>query len=382
MSYADIEKQYAFEVYPKRDITLVRGEGATVWDDTGKSYIDCTAGVGVASVGHANPQVARAISEQAETLITCAGIFYNDVRARLLEKLVTIAPAGLNRAFLCNSGTESMEAAIKFARHASGKSEFVCAMRGFHGRTMGALSATFKYRDKFEPLLPGFSFVPFNNIDKLRTAVGDGTAAVVLEPIQGEGGIRPADPEYMSAVQALCAERDVLLIVDEIQTGLCRTGSMFASEQFEITPDILCLAKALGGGVPIGAVLTGDRIVPAVGMHGSTFGGNPLACAAALATIDFMQEHKLDGQAREMGDYFAKQFRANQPSRVRELRQIGLMIGIELKEKATPYLMALMEKGVLALSAGPTVIRLLPPLTISRDEIDSVVSKLLKVLAN
>jgi acetylornithine/LysW-gamma-L-lysine aminotransferase len=382
MSYADIEKKFAFEVYPKRDITLIRGDGATVWDDTGKSYIDCTAGVGVANVGHANPQVARAISEQAETLITCAGIFYNDVRARLLEKLVTIAPAGLNRAFLCNSGTESMEAAIKFARHASGKSEFVCAMRGFHGRTMGALSATFKYRDKFEPLLPGFSFVPFNNIDKLRTAVGDGTAAVVLEPIQGEGGIRPADPEYMSAVQALCAERDVLLIVDEIQTGLCRTGSMFASEQFEITPDILCLAKALGGGVPIGAVLTGDRIVPAVGMHGSTFGGNPLACAAALATIDFMQEHKLDGQAREMGDYFAKQFRANQPSRVRELRQIGLMIGIELKEKATPYLMALMEKGVLALSAGPTVIRLLPPLTISRDEIDSVVSKLLKVLAN
>ena len=203
MSYADIEKRYAFEVYPKRDITLVRGEGATVWDDTGKSYIDCTAGVGVASVGHANSQVARAISEQAETLITCAGIFYNDVRARLLERLVTIAPAGLNRAFLCNSGAESMEAAIKFARHASGKSEFVCAMRGFHGRTLGALSATFKYRDKFEPLLPGFSFVPFNNIDKLRSAVGDATAAVVLEPVQGEGGVRPADPEYMSAVQAL-----------------------------------------------------------------------------------------------------------------------------------------------------------------------------------
>ncbi len=381
MSYADIEKQYAFEVYPKREITLVRGEGATVWDDTGKSYIDCTAGVGVASVGHANPQVARAISEQAKTLITCAGIFYNDARARLLERLVTIAPAGLNRAFLCNSGTESMEAAIKFARHASGKSDFVCAMRGFHGRTLGALSATFKYRDKFEPLLSGFSFVPFNNIDKLRSAVGDATAAVVLEPVQGEGGVRPADPEYMSAVQALCVERDVLLIIDEIQTGLCRTGSMFASEHYGVTPDILCLAKALGGGVPMGAVLTSGRVTPVVGMHGSTFGGNPLACAAALATIDYMQEHKLDDQAREMGDYFAKLFRANQPARVRELRQIGLMIGIELKEKATPYLMALMEEGVLALSAGPTVIRLLPPLTIRRDELDSIVSKLLKVLA-
>ena len=381
MSYADTERKYAFEVYPKRDITLVRGEGATVWDDTGKSYIDCTAGVGVASVGHANPQVARAISEQAETLITCAGIFYNDVRARLLERLVTIAPAGLNRAFLCNSGTESMEAAIKFARHASGKSEFVCAMRGFHGRTLGALSATFKYRDKFEPLLPGFSFVPFNNIDRLRSAVGDTTAAVVLEPVQGEGGVRPADPEYMSAVQALCTERDVLLVIDEIQTGLCRTGSMFASEHYGVTPDILCLAKALGGGVPMGAVLTSDRISAVVGMHGSTFGGNPLACAAALATIDYMQAHKLDDQARELGDYFAKLFRANQPDRVRELRQIGLMIGIELKEKATPYLMALMEEGVLALSAGPTVIRLLPPLTISRGELDTVISKLLKVLA-
>ena len=380
MSYADIEKKFAFELYPKRDITLVRGQGATVWDDTGKSYIDCTAGVGVANVGHANPQVAKAISDQAETLITCAGIFYNDTRARLLEKLVSIAPSGLTRAFLCNSGTESMEAAIKFARHASGKSEFVCAMRGFHGRTMGALSATFKYRDQFEPLLPGFSFVPFNNIDKLRNTVSDTTAAVVLEPVQGEGGVRPADPEYMSAVQALCTERDVLLIVDEIQTGLCRTGSMFASEYFEITPDILCLAKALGGGVPIGAVLTSDRITPAVGMHGSTFGGNPLACAAALATIDYMQENELADRAREMGNYFAEQFRENQPAKVRELRQIGLMIGIELKEKATPYLMALMEEGVLALSAGPTVIRLLPPLTITREELDSVNAKLLQVL--
>ena len=382
MSDADTERRFAFEVYPKRDVTLVRGEGVTVWDDEGKSYIDCTAGVGVANVGHANPDIAKAISHQAETLTTCAGIFYNDTRARLLEKLVGIAPAGLTRAFLCNSGTESMEAAIKFARHASGKSEFVCAMRGFHGRTMGALSASFKYRDQFEPLLPGFSFVPFNKIDKLRDAVGESTAAVVLEPVQGEGGVRPADRDYMSNVQALCSERDVLLIIDEVQTGLGRTGTLFASEQYAISPDILCLAKALGGGVPIGAVLTSDRITPVVGMHGSTFGGNPLACAAALATIDFLQKNKLDDHAREMGRYFAERFRASQPDKVRELRQIGLMIGIELKEKATPHLMALMEEGVLALSAGPTVIRLLPPLTISRNELDSVLEKLLRVLAN
>ncbi len=381
MSYADTERKFAFEVYPKRDLTLVRGEGVMVWDDEGKSYIDCTAGVGVANVGHANPQVAKAIGDQAKTLITCAGIFYNDTRARLLETLVSIAPAGITRAFLCNSGTESMEAAIKFARHASGKSEFVCAMRGFHGRTMGALSATFKYRDQFEPLLPGFSFVPFNNIDKLRDAVGEATAAVILEPVQGEGGVRPAERDYMSAVQALCAERGVLLVIDEIQTGLGRTGTLFASEQFDISPDILCLAKALGGGVPMGAVLTSDRITPVVGMHGSTFGGNPLACAAALASIDFLQENKLHDHAREMGAYFADRFRASQPDNVRELRQIGLMIGIELKEKATAYLLALMGEGVLALSAGATVIRLLPPLTITRDELDSVIGKLLQVLS-
>jgi acetylornithine/LysW-gamma-L-lysine aminotransferase len=380
MNYANIEKKFAFEVYPKRELTLVRGLGATVWDDAGKSYIDCTAGVGVASVGHANPQVAKAISDQASTLITCGGIFYNDKRARLLEKLIAIAPPGITRAFLCNSGTESVEAAIKFARHASGKSDFVCAMRGFHGRTMGALSATFKYRDQFEPLLQGFYFVPFNNIEKLRNTVSDTTAAVVLEPVQGEGGVRPADLEYMSAVQALCDERNILLIVDEIQTGMCRTGAMFASDYFHINPDILCLAKALGGGVPIGAVLTSERVKPVVGLHGSTFGGNPLACAAALATIDFMEQHKLHDRAREMGDYFAENFRADQSIKIRELRQLGLMIGIELKEKATPYLMALMDEGVLALSAGPTVIRLLPPLTINRDEIDTVIAKLKKVL--
>ena len=381
MSYAEIEKKFAFEVYPRRDLTLVRGEGATVWDDQGKSYIDCTAGVGVANVGHANPAVAKAISDQARTLVSCAGIFYNDTRARLLERLMGIAPPGLTRAFLCNSGTESMEAAIKFARHASGKSSFVCAMRGFHGRTMGALSATFKYRDQFEPLLSGFSFVPFNNLEKLRAALGDETAAVLLEPVQGEGGVRPPHPEYLSAVQTLCRKKGVLLIVDEIQTGFCRTGTMFASEQFGLTPDILCLAKAIGGGVPMGAVLTSERIAPEVGMHGSTFGGNPLACAAALATIDFLQQNSLDVHAREMGEYFAGEFRARQPGNVRELRQIGLMIGIELKEKATPYLMALMEHGVLALSAGPTVIRLLPPLTISRDELDVVIAKLIAVLA-
>ena len=380
MSSRDIESRFGFEVYSKRDLTIVRGSNATLWDDAGKAYIDCTAGHGVANVGHANPEVAKAICEQAGRLVTCAGIFYNDVRAALLEKLVAISPANLARAFLCNSGTESMEAAIKFARHATGKTGFVCAMRGFHGRTMGALSATFKYREEFEPLLGGFTFVPYNNQDKLAAAVDERTAAVILEPVQGEGGVRPADPEYMAFAQRLCRERGVLLIVDEIQTGFCRTGTMFACEQYRLEPDLLCVAKALAGGVPMGAVLCSERVEAVAGMHGSTFGGNPLACAAALAAIEFMEKHALAEQARAKGELFERRFLEKKPARVRELRRAGLMIGIELREKATPHLLALMDEGVLALSAGPTVIRLLPPLTITEAELVEVVEKLHRVL--
>jgi acetylornithine/LysW-gamma-L-lysine aminotransferase len=377
-----LEQHYGFEVYPKRDLTIVRGEGASLWDDGGREYIDCAAGVGVANVGHAHPAVARAVAEQAATLITCPGVFYNDVRGRLMQTLVELSPARLTRAFLCNSGTEANEAAIKFARHATGRQGFVCAMRGFHGRTLGALSATHKYREQYEPLLPGFGFVPFNNLDKLDRAVDDGTAAVVLEIVQGEGGVRPGKAEYFEGVRRICDERGALLIVDEVQTGFCRTGRMFACEHFEVQPDLLCLAKAMGGGVPIGAVLAADTVPPAVGMHGSTFGGNPLACAAALATIETMQAEDLAAAARAAGERFRAGLDVSRLSRVRELRQIGLMIGIELKEKSRPYLEALMEHGVLALPAGPTVIRLLPPLVITDEQIDTVLQALHAVLAD
>jgi acetylornithine/LysW-gamma-L-lysine aminotransferase len=376
MSARELEQTYGFEVFPKRDVTIVKGEGATLWDQAGRAYIDCTAGVGVASIGHANRQVADAIAEQGRKLITCPGIFYNDTRARLLERLVSIAPAGLNRAFLCNSGTESVEAAIKFARHATGRTEFVCAMRGFHGRTLGALSATYKHRDVFEPLLQGFTFVPLNNIAKLSDAVSNTTAAVLLEVVQGEGGVRLADAEYLTAVRELCDQRGVLLIVDEVQTGFCRTGRMFACQHFGLRPDMMCVAKAMAGGIPMGAVLCGDSVQPAVGIHGSTFGGNPVACAAALATIDYMQQHDLATQAALKGTHFATRFSERLPTKVRELRYLGLMIGIELKTKAQPYLIALMERGVLALQAGPTVIRLLPPLVISLAELDAVADAL------
>ena len=375
-----IEQRYAFEVFPKRDLTIVSGHGATLYDESGRAYIDCVAGVGVASVGHANPEVARAIGEQARTLITCPGIFYNDIRARLLEKLVTITPPSVSRAFLCNSGTEANEAAIKLAMHATGRRGFVCAMRGFHGRTMGALSATHKHRDAFEPLLDGFAFVPFNNVERLRAAVGDGTAAVIVEIVQGEGGVRLGDAAFFAAAREFCDAHGALLVVDEVQTGFCRTGKFFASEHHGVRPDVLCLAKAMAGGVPMGAVLVGEKVPARIGMHGSTFGGNPLACAASLATIEVMERDGLAGQAQVKGARFADAFGRRKSPKVREVRRIGLMIGIELKEKARPYIEALMARGVLALPAGPTVIRLLPPLVIEDEALDEVAARLHAVL--
>jgi len=379
-SQMNLEQQYGFEVYPKRDLVIVRGDGALLWDDQGAEYIDCAAGIGVASVGHANPAVAEAVATQSRVLITCPGIFYNDVRGRLLEKLVSITPAGLSRAFLCNSGAEAMEAALKFARITTGKNGIISAMRGFHGRTMGALSATHKYRDEFEPLIPGHKFVPFNNFDKLRDAVGSDTAAVVLEVVQGEGGVRPADKSYMQSVRRLCNEQDILLILDEVQTGFARTGKMFACEHMEICPDIMTLAKAIAGGVPMGAVICNSRISSLVGKHGSTFGGNPLACAASLAAIRFIEEHKLADLADEKGRFFKERIDAASLSVVREVRQIGLMIGIELKSKAKPVIEVLLDKNILVIPAGPTVIRLLPPLVITYDQIEQVVQKIIDSL--
>ncbi len=382
IDYITLENEYSFDVYPKRDVVIVRGENARVWDIQGREYIDCVAGHGVANIGHCNSNVVAAIQEQAQKLITCSGIFYNDVRAQLMEKLVSIAPQNLKRVFLCNSGTESMEAAIKFARFTSKKTDFICAMRGFHGRTLGALSATFnpEYRKDFEPLLPGFNFVPYNNFEKLQAAVTENTAGIILEIVQGEGGVNPGKREYLEQVSQLCRERNILFIIDEIQTGFCRTGKMFAVEHFGIEPDMMCVAKALAGGLPIGAVLCSEKITVPIGKHGTTFGGNPLVCAAGIAAIDFMQENQLAQQAAEKGQYLRAKLDACQFSAVREIRSLGLLFGLELKEKSKPYILKLMEEGVLALPAGPTVLRLLPPLTISYPEIDFVVDKLSEVL--
>ena len=381
--YKALELEFGIPLQAKRDLVAVRGKGALLYDEQDREYIDCAAGIAVASLGHCHPKLVAAIKQQAETLITCPNIMYNDLRSKLLKKLVEVTPESLTRAYLCNSGAESIEAALKFARLHTGRTNFVTAMRGFHGRTMGAVSATYtpKYREAFQPLIPGFDYVPFNKIEKLDAAVNDSTAAVMFELLQGEGGVNPIQADYLAAVRKLCSERGVLLIIDEIQTGFCRTGRFFACDHFDLQPDIMCVAKAMGGGVPVGATMLNADINIEPGLHGTTFGGNPLACAAALAAIDVYQTDNLAQRATEMGDYFEQQLNVADLSQVRALRRLGLMIGIELKQKVQDKLAELLENRIIALPAGPNVIRMLPPLVIEKEQIDRVVKTLRELLA-
>ncbi len=381
-NYKELIQKYEVDVYPRREVVLVKGKGARLWDDQGNEYIDMAAGISVANIGHGNEKVAQAISEQAATLITCPNTFYNDKKALFLEKLFGIAPKNLTRAFLTNSGTEAVEAAIKFARLNSGKTKFIAAMKGFHGRTMGALSATYKkeYREGFEPLVPGFSFVPYNNFEKLAEAVDNDTAAIILEPVQGEGGINVGNKEYFQKVRQLCDEKNIFLIIDEIQSGFCRTGKMFAIEHLGIEADMMTVAKSIAGGFPMGALLCSDKIKVEKSKHGSTFGGNPLACSAGIASIDFMTENKLWEEAEAKGKYFKEKLEKLQLSKIREIRIIGLMIGIELKDKVQPVIIELLNKGIISLPAGTTVLRMLPPLVISYEDLDTVAEKLAEVL--
>jgi acetylornithine/LysW-gamma-L-lysine aminotransferase len=379
----ELESSYDSALYPKHELALVRGKGARVWDATGRMYIDCVGGNGVANVGHCNAAVQQAVTEQARRLMVCPNGFYNDTRARLLETLIRVAPSGLERAFLCNSGAEAVEAALKFARLNCGRKKIVAAMRSFHGRTFGALSATWRkqYREPFEPLVPGFEFVPYNRFERMEQAVDDDTAAVILEVVQGEGGVIPGDGDYLQAVQRLCRERGAWFIVDEVQTGFGRTGRMFACQHFSLEPDLMCLAKGIAGGVPMGAVLIGSRVgdLPKKA-HGTTFGGNPLACAAALATIDYIESQKLAQRAAELGSYLSTELKTIPSSVVRDVRGLGLMIGVEIKSNAGPYLASLAENGVLALSAGSNVLRFLPPLVIDEDDLNTVIAQVSVVL--
>ena len=382
MNVKDLEERYELPVYPRRDIVLVRGKAAKLYDEGGREYIDCASNVGVSNIGHANESVAKAIYEQYLTLGNCYAMFYNPVRARLAEKLVSLAPGRLKKVFFCNSGAEAVEGAIKFARASTGKTGIIAAMRGFHGKTFGALAATWgtEYQKPFVPMLQGITHVPYNNIMKLKESVNKDTAAVILEPVQGEGGVRVGDKDYFKEVRNLCDSEGILLIMDEVQTGFGRTGTLFACEQF-VEPDLLCVAKSIAGGIPMGAVLCSEAVNVPVKSHTSTFGGNPLACAAALATLDVIETEGLVGKAGSLGNYFMQGLKAIQSDKIREVRGLGLMIGIELKEKAGPYVQALMEKGVIVLLAGANVIRLLPPLVISKEEIDQALKALQEVLS-
>ena len=362
-------------LYQKRDIALVRGDGAVVWDDAGRQYIDCVGGQGSGNLGHANAAVADALAAQARTLSFCTELFYNDRRAELYDRLARILPAPLDRFFLCNSGTEAVEGALKFARVATKRTKVVATMRGFHGKTMGALSATWgpEYRELFGPLLEGFSHIPFNKTEALDAAITGDTSAFIVELVQGEGGVRPATKEFVAEAARLCRARGVILIVDEVQTGFGRTGTMFAIEQFGIVPDVLCLAKSIAGGMPMGAIAFSRALgdLPKRS-HSTTFGGNPLACAAAVATIDEHLRLGLARNAAERGAQLHDGLIAIGSPKVREVRGLGLIQGIELKENAGPTLKAMQDQGVLALGAGPTVVRYLPPLVITAAQIDAV----------
>jgi acetylornithine/LysW-gamma-L-lysine aminotransferase len=384
MNIVEIENKYASGVYAKKTLVIVRGQGASLFDADGNEYLDCESGHGVANLGHAHPKIAEAIYKQASTLITLFESFPNDQRAALMEKICNLVP-GLDRVFLCNSGTEAVEASFKFSRISTGRKNIVAAMRAFHGRTYGSLSATFnkKYRDGFEPLVPGFCHVAYNNIEALDKAVTEETAAVILEVVQGEGGVYPASAEYIQAARRICDERGALLIADEIQTGFGRTGKMFAIQHYGVTPDLLTCAKSLAGGLPMGALLIGRNVKNLTpGVHGSTFGGNPLACAAAIAALAVIEEENLPGQAAAKGAYLMEKLQEINSPNIREVRGLGLMIGIEMKQKVAPYLKVLLEKRIIALNAGMSVIRLLPPLVITYEQIDHLVNVLTEVIAS
>jgi LysW-gamma-L-lysine/LysW-L-ornithine aminotransferase len=380
----EIENKYTSGTYTKQPIVIVRGKGASLFDENDVEYLDCSAGHGVANLGHGHPKIAEALHKQALRLITLFETFPNDQRATLMEKITALVP-GLDRVFFCNSGTESVEAAFKFARLSTGRLEVVATMRAFHGRTFGALSATYnkKYREGFEPLLAGFSHIPYNNIEALEKAITDKTAAFIVEAVQGEGGVYPASAEYMQAARRICDERGTLLIVDEIQTGFGRTGKMFAIDHFGVVPDLLTCAKSLAGGVPMGAVLIGKNVKNITsGVHGSTFGGNPLSCAAANAALDVIKEEDLPAQSAAKGKYLVDKLKKIESPNIREVRGLGLMVGIEMKQKVAPYIKILQERKIIALNAGMTVIRLLPPLVITYEQIDHLVEVLTNVLVS
>lgn len=389
-----MDADYIMHTFNRQPVVLVRGEGVKVWDSEGREYLDFLAGIAVNGLGHSHPAVVSAICKQAGELMHVSNLYFIKQGPLLAKKLVELS--GMGKVFFCNSGAEANESAIKLTRkwasekYGSGKKyEIITAKASFHGRTMAAVTATGqpKYHEGFGPMMPGFKYVPYNDLQALKDAISDITCAVMLEPVQGESGVWPASVEYLKGVRELCNEKGLLLILDEVQTGLGRTGKWFGFQHYSIMPDIITLAKTLGGGFPIGACVAVDEVASAFkpGNHASTFGGNPLACAAALAALNTIEQDKLVANAAEMGAYFKEVLNALKEKRtdIKEIRGVGLMVGVELnREDAQAIGAECLKLGLILNPIGMSIIRFLPPLIITKANIDSAVGILTQALDN
>ena len=382
------EDKFMGTLYQKFPVTIEEGFGSKVVDTDGKEYIDCMCGYGVALIGHANPRVINAIKKQLKKIITVHGSIYNKTREEFLENLIKIAPNKLSNAYLSNSGSEAVEAAIKFARKFSGKTGIISMSGAYHGKTLGALSVTYnsKYRASFQPLLKDVTFSRFNNIESLQSSINDNTGTVILEPIQGENGIYLPNDSFLQQVRRTCNEHDIVLIFDEIQSGLGRTGKMWASEHWKTIPDIMCLAKGIAGGLPMGVTLTRPDIISCIkkGEHSSTFGGNPLSCAAGNAVIESIIEDELLENVNKIGEKLRSGLENLKKNHniIREIRGKGLMVGIEMKFDIKQIILDGINNGLLLLYSGRNIIRLLPPLILNEGNVIEILNILNVLFTN
>lgn len=383
---ANLADKYMFQTYGRFPVTLVQGEGCRVWDENGKEYLDFVGGLAVCALGHSSPLITRVLEEQSKKLIHVSNLYYTQPQVELAQLLVENSFA--DRVFFCNSGAEANEAAIKLARRYSkerfgaGRHVIISMMNSFHGRTMATLSATgqTKIRNGYDPLLEGFKFVPFNELTSLERAVDRSVCAVMLEPIQGEGGVVCPDPDYLKAVSEVCQKQDLLLIFDEVQVGMGRTGKLFAHEHFGVKPHIMTLAKALGNGLPIGAMLSAEELSGAFGpgSHATTFGGTPLVTAVAKSVLKSLIEDGVIDHCKKMGEYFKKRLDelGGKYDFVKEVRGLGLILGMELDRDCAPVVDACLEKGFLINCTQEKVLRFLPPLIVGKEEIDLLIENL------
>jgi acetylornithine/N-succinyldiaminopimelate aminotransferase len=384
-TYNELDRMYYLQTFKRYPLTFDHGKGSHIWDVEGNEYIDMLGGIAVNSVGHSHPTVVKAIQNQAAKLIHISNFYLSEPQVMLSKKLVELS--GLDRVFFANSGAESVEGAIKIARkyaHSIGRGGNIISFENsFHGRTLATIASGKKaYQKGFEPIPQGFLQVSFNDMEAVKKATDNNTAAIIIEPIQGEGGINVADKTFLKALRTFCDEQQIVLIFDEIQCGVGRTGKMFAKEHFDVEPDIMTLAKALGGGVPIGSILSNEKVSSAIdfGDHGTTFGGNPLVCTASLATLEVIETENLVQQAEEKGNWIKAEISAMKNPDIKEIRGKGLMIGIEFNFDTKPLVLKMLENGVLANATAENVLRLVPPLNISYEDLEKVIEILKKSL--